>query len=180
MARFTASISRSWHRNGKLATLWEIMEFIGEYRFSASAADVWLALNDCEVLKQTIPGCTAMARITDTDYAGRVAVKLGPMTAGFDGKIMLSELEPPYRYRITVEAHGAIAGTASGSAQVRLTDIEGGSILHYDATTAIGGRLANIGMKLVHGTATRYADKFFARFAKAMEDRTARTQPEPV
>ena len=180
MPGFILPISPGWRRTAKFATLAGIMEFIGEYRFCASAEDVWIALNDCEVLMQTIPGCTAMVRVTETDYAGRVAVKLGPMTAGFDGKIVLSELDPPFRYRISVEAHAAIAGTAAGSAQVRLIDIEGGSILYYDATTAIGGRLAAIGLKLVHGTATRYADKFFARFAKAMEDRAAKALTAPL
>lgn len=154
------------------------MEFIGDYRFEASAAEVWIALNDPEILKQTIPGCTSMERRTDTEFAGKVSIKLGPLTASFDGTIRLSELDPPSRYRISVEAHGRIAGTASGSARVHLVDVEGGSMLHYEAETAIGGRLATIGAKLVHGTATRYADKFFARFAKAMADRRARTLAE--
>ena len=149
------------------------MEFVGEYRFSASAEQVWIALNDPEVLKRSIPGCDSMIRITPTDFAGHVTVSLGPLNAGFDGKITLSELNPPFAYRISAEAHGSIAGSAAGSARVRLTDIPGGSILHYEAETTIGGRLASIGAKFVRGTATRFADKFFARFAKAMEERAA-------
>jgi carbon monoxide dehydrogenase subunit G len=147
------------------------MEFTGEYRFNASALDVWLALNDPEVLRRTIPGCDVMERITPTDYAGHLKVDLGLFNAGFNGTIKLSELDPPTSYRISVEAHGAIAGSASGSAQVRLVDLPGGAVLHYKAETALGGRLAKFGVKLVHGTATRYADKFFARFAEAMEQR---------
>ena len=147
------------------------MEFVGDYRFAATAQQVWVALNDPEVLKRTIPGCDSMARITPTEYAGHVTVSLGPLNAGFDGKITLSELDPPFSYRISAEAHGSIAGSASGSARVRLIDTEGGgSILHYEAETEIGGRLASIGAKFVRGTATRYADKFFARFTKAMEE----------
>src|SRR6185369_9281073 len=111
------------------------------------------------------------ARITSTDYAGHVTVSLGPLNAGFDGRITLSELAPPLSYRISAEARGSIAGSAAGSARVRLTDIAGGSILHYEAQTEIGGRLATIGAKFVRGTATRFADKFFSRFAKAMEER---------
>jgi carbon monoxide dehydrogenase subunit G len=147
------------------------MEFVGDYRFDASAMEVWLALNDPEVLKRTIPGCESMARVTPTDYAGHLKVKLGPISAAFDGKIALSELNPPTSYRISVEAHGAIAGSATGSARVRLVDLPGGALLHYEAETEIGGRLARLGAKLMHGTATRYADKFFARFAKAMAER---------
>jgi len=149
------------------------MEFIGEYRFSASAMAVWIALNDPEVLKRTIPGCEHMERITETDYAGHLKIKLGPITAAFDGKIALSELDPPASYRISVEAHGAVAGTAAGSARVRLIDLPEGALLRYEAETEIGGRLARLGVKLMHGTATRYADKFFARFARAMEERAA-------
>jgi carbon monoxide dehydrogenase subunit G len=147
------------------------MEFTGEYRFNASAMDVWLALNDTEVLMRTIPGCDAMERITATDYAGHLKVDLGLFNAGFKGTIKLSELDPPTSYRISVEAYGAIAGSASGSAKVKLADLPGGAVLHYEAETAIGGRLAKLGIKLMHGTATRYADKFFARFAEAMNER---------
>jgi carbon monoxide dehydrogenase subunit G len=147
------------------------MEFTGEYRFDASAMEVWLALNDPEVLKRTIPGCETMERISPTDYAGHLKVRLGPISAAFDGRIALSELDPPTSYRISVAAHGSIAGSATGSARVRLTDLPGGALLRYDAETEIGGRLATLGVKLMHGAATRYADKFFARFAKAMAER---------
>lgn len=155
------------------------MEFIGEYRFNASAMDVWLALNDTEVLKRTIPGCDVMEQVTPTDYAGHLKVDLGLFNAGFNGTIKLTELDPPTSYRISVEAHGAIAGSASGSAKVRLIDLPGGALLHYEAETAIGGRLAKLGIKLVHGTATRYADKFFARFAKAMDERSQLVEQLP-
>jgi carbon monoxide dehydrogenase subunit G len=151
------------------------MEFIGEYRFNASALDVWLALNDPEVLKQTIPGCDAMERLTPTDYAGHLKVDLGLFKAGFNGTIKLSELDPPTHYRITVEAQAPLAGTASGSAKVRLIDEPAGAVLYYRAETALGGRLAKFGAKLMHGTATRYADKFFARFAQAMQQRNDRS-----
>ena len=149
------------------------MEFLGDYRFAATALEVWIALNDPEVLKRTIPGCETMVRISATEYAGHVSVKLGPLNAGFEGKITLSELDPPASYRISVEAEGTIAGRAAGSARVRLEDVPGGSIIHYQAETEFGGRLATIGAKFVRGTATRYADKFFARFAQAMAERSA-------
>src|ERR1700761_799479 len=115
------------------------MEFIGEYRFNGSAPDVWLALNDTEVLKATIPGCDAMERITPTDYAGHLKVDLGLIKAGFGGTIKLSELDPPASYRISVAAEAPIAGSASGSAKVRLVDLPDGSLLHYTAETALGG-----------------------------------------
>jgi carbon monoxide dehydrogenase subunit G len=147
------------------------MEFIGEYRFAASAEDVWVALNDPEVLKQTIPGCDVMERITPTDFAGHLKVDLGLFNAGFSGTIKLSELDPPTSYRITVAAQAMLVGSASGSAKVRLIDEPAGAVLYYQAETALGGRLAKLGAKLMHGTATRYADKFFARFAVAMAQR---------
>jgi|SRR5271163_2770205 len=155
------------------------MEFIGEYRFKASAMDVWVALNDPEVLKQTIPGCDAMERVTPTDYAGHLKVDLGLFNAGFSGTIKLSELDPPTSYRITVAAQAMLVGTASGSAKVHLVDLPDGAVLHYKAETALGGRLAKFGAKLMHGAATRYADKFFARFAEAMERRNAVTERLP-
>jgi carbon monoxide dehydrogenase subunit G len=156
------------------------MEFVGDHRFQATALEVWRALNDTEVLKRTIPGCDHMERITPTDYAGHLVVKLGPISAGFDGRITLSELDPPTSYRISVEAHGAIAGTAAGSARVRLVDLPGGALLHYEAETEIGGRLAKLGVKLMHGTATRYAEKFFARFTAAMEERAGAIRIPPA
>jgi carbon monoxide dehydrogenase subunit G len=155
------------------------MEFVGDHRFSVSAMEVWLALNDTEVLKRTIPGCEVMEQISPTQYAGHLKINLGLLTAAFDGRIALSELNPPTSYRIAVEAHGAIAGSATGSARVRLKDVEGGSILHYEAETEIGGRLAKLGVKLMHGTAIRYAEKFFARFTKAMEERRAEFERLP-
>jgi uncharacterized protein len=155
------------------------MEFVGDYRFNASAAEVWQALNDPAVLKATIPGCETMTRVSPTHYAGHVAYKVSVITLAFDGKITLSELNPPTSYRISVEAHGTIAGSASGSAQVKLVDLPGGAVLHYTAETALGGRLAKFGAKLMHGTATRYADKFFARFAEAMEHRNSTTERLP-
>lgn len=86
-----------------------------------------------------------MERLSPTDYAGHVAVKLGPITAAFDGRITLSELDPPTSYRITVEAHGAIAGSAAGTAKVRLVDQPGGALLHYEASTEIGGETGQAG-----------------------------------
>jgi carbon monoxide dehydrogenase subunit G len=147
------------------------MDFIGEYRFNASALEVWEALNDPEVLRRTIPGCDVMDRITPTDFAGHLKVKVGPLHATFSGKITLSELDPPHRYRISVEARAPIAGSAAGSAAVQLADHPEGALLYYQAETEIGGRLASFGAKLMHGAATKYADKFFARFAAAMEER---------
>src|SRR3569833_3663504 len=109
------------------------MEIIGEYRFNASALVVWLVLNDPEVLKQTIPGCDRMDRITPTDYAGHLKVDLGLFNAGFSGTIKLSELNPPTNYRITVAASATLVGTASGSAKVRLLAEPAGAVQYYPA-----------------------------------------------
>jgi carbon monoxide dehydrogenase subunit G len=156
------------------------MEFVGDYRFNASALAVWHALNDPDVLKATIPGCETMTRVTPTHYAGQVSYKVSVLTLAFDGKITLSELEPPTSYRISVEAHGRLAGTAGGTAKVRLVDTAQGSHLHYEASTEIGGRLATLGARLMHGTATKYAEKFFARFAEAMAGRKKEIDSPPA
>jgi uncharacterized protein len=145
------------------------MRIVGDYRFAADRLSVWHALNDPEVLRRAIPGCERMDRITDVEWHGRVIVRIWPIKATFDGVVRLSELEPPDRYRIAIEAEAPVIGTAGGSALVTLSAApDGGTLLTYDAETEIGGRLAHLGSKLVQNAGTKYADKFFNRFAEAM------------
>jgi carbon monoxide dehydrogenase subunit G len=145
------------------------MQIVGEYRFAADRLSVWRALNDPEVLRRAIPGCERMDRATDSEWHGRVVVRVWPIKATFDGTVRLSELAPPDRYRIAIEAEAPLVGTAGGSARVTLApDAEGGTLLTYNAETEIGGRLAQLGGRLVQSAGTKYANKFFARFAEAM------------
>ncbi|MDB5365084.1 MAG: hypothetical protein JWM77_1011 [Rhodospirillales bacterium] len=148
------------------------MRIVGEYRFAADRLSVWRALNDPEVLRRAIPGCEKMDRVTDAEWHGRVVVRIWPIKATFDGIVRLSELSPPDRYRITIEADAPLVGNAGGSAVVTLDEDPqgGGALLTYDAETEIGGRLAQIGARLVQSAGTKYANKFFARFADAMAE----------
>jgi carbon monoxide dehydrogenase subunit G len=143
------------------------MDLTGEYRIPAPRATVWAALNDADVLKACIPGCEELNKTSDTEFVARVVAKIGPVKAGFGGKVTLSDLDPPNGYTITGEGQGGAAGFAKGGAKVRLEAVDGGAatILNYSADAQIGGKLAQIGSRLVEGTAKKLADEFFAAFA---------------
>ncbi len=143
------------------------MDLTGDYRIPAPREAVWAALNDPEVLKACIPGCEELNKTSDTEFVARVVAKIGPVKAGFGGKVTLSDLDPPNGYTITGEGQGGAAGFAKGGAKVRLESVDGGAatILHYAADAQIGGKLAQIGSRLVEGSARKLADEFFAAFA---------------
>jgi uncharacterized protein len=143
------------------------MDLTGDYRIPAPREAVWAALNDPEILKGCIPGCEELNKTSDTEFVARVVAKIGPVKAGFNGKVTLSDLDPPSGYTITGEGQGGAAGFAKGGAKVRLEPVDGGTatVLHYAADAQIGGKLAQIGSRLVEGTARKLADDFFACFA---------------
>ena len=143
------------------------MELTGEYQINAPREAVWKALNDPDVLKQCIPGCEEINKTSDTEMTAKVTARVGPVKAGFTGKVTLSDLDPPNGYKISGEGQGGIAGFASGSADVRLKpDAAGGStILTYVVQAAVGGKLAQIGSRLIEGTARQMADQFFGTLA---------------
>lgn len=143
------------------------MDLTGEYRIPAPRETVWAALNNPEILKVCIPGCEELDKTSDTEFVARVVAKIGPVKAGFSGKVTLSDLDPPNGYTITGEGQGGAAGFAKGGAKVWLEAVEGGAatILHYSADAQIGGKLAQIGSRLVEGSAKKLADEFFAAFA---------------
>jgi uncharacterized protein len=143
------------------------MDLTGEYRIPAPRETVWAALNNPEILRVCIPGCEALDKTSDTEFVARVVAKIGPVKAGFSGKVTLSDLDPPNGYTITGEGQGGAAGFAKGGAKVWLEAVEGGAatILHYSADAQIGGKLAQIGSRLVEGSAKKLADEFFAAFA---------------
>jgi hypothetical protein len=146
------------------------MDLTGEYRIPASREAVWQALNDPEVLKQCIPGCEEIEKLSDTEMTAKVTAKVGPVKARFAGKVTLSDLDPPNGYKISGEGQGGVAGFAKGGADVRLAPDEAGAgtVLTYKATAAVGGKLAQIGSRLVEGTARQMADQFFGKFAEVV------------
>ena len=142
------------------------MEMTGERRIAAPREQVWAALNDPAVLQAAIPGCESVERVADDQFQARVAVKLGPMSARFGGKVQLSNINPPVSYTISGEGQGGAMGFAKGGADVAL-DEEGPeqTLLRYNVRAQVGGKMAQLGARLIDSTAKSMADQFFDRFA---------------
>ena len=145
------------------------MTMNGEVTLPAGIDAVWAALNDAEVLKACIPGCEQLNKDDDTHFSAVVKVKLGPVKASFKGKVELVDLDPPNGYKISGEGDGGVAGFAKGGASVTLTEKDGGTLLTYNVEAQIGGKLAQLGQRLINGSAKKIADEFFANFAKAVQ-----------
>ncbi|MET4700127.1 carbon monoxide dehydrogenase subunit G [Constrictibacter sp. MBR-5] len=146
------------------------MEMKGESRIEAPRDRVWAALNDPEVLKASIPGCEELERTEDGGFAAKVRAKVGPVSARFGGKVVLSDIDAPNGYRISGEGTGGAAGFAKGGADVKLeADGDQATILRYDVQATVGGKLAQIGSRLIDGTARKMADEFFASFKAQVE-----------
>ncbi|MDJ0942008.1 MAG: carbon monoxide dehydrogenase subunit G [Kiloniellales bacterium] len=160
------------------------MEMSGEYRIAAAREKVWDALNDPEVLKQAIPGCQELERTADNEFTAKVRAKVGPVSATFTGKVNLADINPPESYTIAGEGQGGAAGFAKGSAAVRLSEDGTVTVLNYDAKAQVGGKLAQIGSRLIGGTAQKLADEFFGNFseivAPAAEEAAAEAAPAPA
>ena len=144
------------------------MEMKGEYRITATREKVWEALNDPEILKQCIAGCEELEKTSDTEFSARVHTRIGPVSAKFTGKVELSEIDPPNGYRISGEGQGGVAGFAQGGAGVKLTEDGGETVLNYEANATVGGKLAQIGSRLIDATARKMANEFFGKFAEAV------------
>lgn len=144
------------------------MTMTGEYVLPADKQTVWNGLNDPDVLKASIPGCESFEKKSETEYEAVATAKVGPVKARFKGNVQLSELDPPNGYRISGEGKGGVAGFAKGGALVSLSEVEGGTKLSYEVDAQIGGKLAQVGQRLVNGAAKKMADQFFANFAKAL------------
>ena len=145
------------------------MTMTGEVNLPANREAVWAALNDPEVLKSCIPGCQELTKVSDTEFEAVAKVAVGPVKASFKGKISLQDLDPPNAYTIRGEGQGGVAGFAKGGAKVRLEPgEEGGTKLIYDVEATVGGKLAQLGGRLVNGVAKKNADEFFACFVKAL------------
>src|SRR6266516_7862465 len=137
----------------------------GEVQLPAAREVVWAKLNDPEVLKASIPGCESLEKLSDTEFQAVAVTKIGPVKAKFKGKVRLSDLDPPKGYRVSGEGDGGVAGFAKGGAVVTLTPAESGTKLSYQVDAQIGGKLAQLGQRLVNGAAKKMADQFFAKFA---------------
>jgi carbon monoxide dehydrogenase subunit G len=142
------------------------MEMTGERRIPAPRQAVWDALNDTEALRAAIPGCETLERSGDNELSARVAVKLGPMAAKFAGKVQLTNINAPESYTIGGEGNGGAMGFAKGGADVALTVVgPNETILRYDVKAQVGGKIAQLGARLIDSTAKQMADQFFDRFA---------------
>jgi hypothetical protein len=148
----------------------------GEYRIAAPRETVWAALNDATVLEACIPGCEALQKLSDTEIDARVNAQLGPVRSVFATRILLTEVDAPAGYTLTGEGKGA-AGFGKGVARVELLEITEGTVLRYSADLRLGGKLAQVGSRLLEGATRQLADQFFDSLAKRL-DAGAAKQPD--
>jgi len=140
------------------------MEMKGSRVVPADVATTWRALNDPEVLRECIPGCESIDRVSDTEYRVLMTARVGPVSAKFSGRLTLADIAAPRSYTLKFEGQGGAAGFANGSAKVELSPVEGGTRIDYAVNAQVGGKLAQIGSRLIDGAAAKVADDFFARF----------------
>jgi uncharacterized protein len=145
------------------------MDMTGEMFIPARRDRVWAALNDTEILKACIPGCESLESVSPTEMKAKAAVKLGPIAAKFAGGVTLSEIDPPNGYTISGEGSGGVAGFAKGGAKVSLADQDDGTMLRYTVNAQVGGKIAQLGARLIDSTAKSMAGQFFTKFAAQLE-----------
>ncbi len=155
------------------------MEIKGEYQIDASREVVWQALNDPEMLKKCIPGCESLEQKSDTEFAAKVIAAVGPVRAKFNTSLSLEDLKPPESYRLVGESKAA-AGFGKGSATVNLEENDGGTLLRYSADFKVGGKLAQVGSRLVLGATRKTADDFFGAFSTELDPGAARVDDRAV
>jgi len=165
------------------------MDMTGERRIGAPRQVVWDALNDTETLKASIPGCESLEKTGDNQMKAVAAVRLGPISARFNGAVTLSDIDAPNSYTITGEGQGGVAGFAKGGAKVFLTDDDGATLLKYEVNAQVGGKLAQLGARLIDATAKQMAEQFFTKFSDEVQKLVpaghagsprAETKPSPV
>ena len=156
------------------------MDMTGERRISAPRETVWAALNDPEILRLSIPGCESLVKESDTELRAAASVKIGPISAKFTGKVRLLDLDPPNGYRIAGEGQGGVAGFAKGGATVALQEDGAETILKYDVKAQVGGKIAQLGARLIDATAKQMADAFFDRFAAQLSPDVSRLPLAPA
>jgi uncharacterized protein len=155
----------------------------GEQLIPASQQDTWAALNDPDVLKACVPGCESITLVNPNEYQVMMTARVGPVSAKFRGRLSLSDIKPPHSYSLAFEGQGGAAGFAKGGAQVKLVPEKEHTRLLYDVKANVGGKLAQIGSRLVDAAAKKVADEFFKNFNDRMsssEDETVVMHPEPA
>jgi carbon monoxide dehydrogenase subunit G len=148
------------------------MDMTGEQLIALPQQRVWEALNDPAVLKACIPGCEIMEKVSDSEYRVVMSASVGPVKAKFSGKLLLSDLKPPNSYALAFEGSGGAAGFGKGSSTVTLSPADGGTRLAYTAHATVGGKLAQVGSRLIDGVARKMADEFFAKFKQTLAPAT--------
>ena len=156
------------------------MDMTGERRIPAPRQTVWDALNNPEVLKASIPGCETLDKLSDTQMKATAAVKLGPISARFTGNVLISEIDAPKSYRISGEGQGGVAGFAKGGAAVQLLDEAADTLLSYQVNAQVGGKLAQLGARLIDASAKQMANAFFDRFSKQVQAMSPTKEVEQV
>ena len=149
------------------------MTMNGECQLAIPRETVWEKLNDTETLKACIPGCEQFDKLSDTEFQAVSTTKIGPVKAKFKGKVTLSDLDPPNGYKISGQGDGGVAGFAKGGATVKLEPKDGGTLLSYTVKAQIGGKLAQLGQRLINGAAKKMADEFFKKFAAAVNPQSS-------
>lgn len=153
------------------------MQQTGEYRIAAAREKVWLALNDPQVLAQCIDGCQSMTKVADDAYTASIKAKIGPVSATFGADLNLTDLDPPSGYTLNASVKGGAAGFGKGTARVSLVDDGGATILRYQVDGNVGGKLAQVGSRLIDGAARKMAEDFFGKFGEVVAPgQTAKVQ----
>jgi carbon monoxide dehydrogenase subunit G len=149
------------------------MDMQGSRPLAVSQQQAWTSLNDPEILKKCIPGCEKFELVNENEYAVTVAVKIGPVSAKFNGKVKLADIQAPVSYALQFEAQGGVAGFGQGESKVELMPREGGCELHYTVHSKVGGKIAQLGQRLIDGVAKSLAEDFFKRFDEALQAKFA-------
>ena len=144
------------------------MDITGEFRIPAGVEEVWSALNDASILRQCIPGCKELENISATELTAKMQSKIGPVKTNFITRLTLSEMNPPNSYVISGEGKGGAAGFARGSAEVKLHQDGDETVLCYKAEVKVGGKIAQVGSRLIDGTARKLAQDFFSKFVDVL------------
>jgi len=154
------------------------MKLSGEHLIPASQQTVWEALNDADMLRACLPGCETLEKVSDTEMTAKITTKIGPVKATFTGDVTLSDLDPPNGYKLSGEGQGGAAGFASGSASVNLSEQDGGTLLRYEVEARVGGKLAQIGSRLIDSVTKKLAAQFFTSLVEKLSPDDA-TDAEP-
>ena len=150
-----------------------VMTMTGDVDLQAPRETIWFKLNDPEVLKLCIPGCEELDMVSPTEFTAVVTNKIGPVKARFRGRVELTDIELLVGYTISGKGEGGIAGFAKGGASVRLADTARGTMLSYNVEAEVGGKIAQLGQRLINSTAMKLADEFFVRFGAVCEEAAA-------